>query len=252
MVQNKWDASLYDNKHNFVTNYGNSVLELLNPHPNETILDLGAGSGELTAKIADTALKTVGIDFSENMITQAKARFPNVEFYQHDAEKPFPFDYQFDAIFSNAAIHWMLNANAVAKNIATSLKSGGRFVFEMGGKGNVETIIKSIEHSASKFGINNLPIYNYFPSIGEYSSILENNGLRVTYAWLFERPTLLDGQDGLRQWIKMFRNSVLDQIAIDVQQDFFNSVEEYAKSKLYKDSKWYADYVRLRMIAIKE
>ena len=100
MVQNKWDASLYDNKHNFVTNYGNSVLELLNPHPNETILDLGAGSGELTAKIADTALKTVGIDFSENMITQAKSRFPNVEFYQHDAEKPFPFDYQFDAIFS--------------------------------------------------------------------------------------------------------------------------------------------------------
>lgn len=251
MSQNKWDANLYDSKHSFVTNYGNSVIELLNPQSHETILDLGCGSGELTATIANSAHKVTGIDFSENMINQSQTRFPHIEFQQHDAEKPFPFDYKFDAIFSNAALHWMLNADAVANNVANALKNGGRFVFEMGGEGNIATIIQSIKVAAEKFNLINLPIDNYFPSIAEYASILERHGLRVTYAWLFERPTLLAGQDGLRNWIKMFRNSVLDKLPEESHEEFFTLAEQFAKDKLYKDNHWFADYFRLRMVAIK-
>lgn len=251
MVQNNWNANLYDSKHNFVTNYGNNVIDLLEPKDSEVILDLGCGSGELTDKINNLSTKSVGIDFSENMIVQAKSRFPNLEFYQHDAEKPFPFDYQFDAIFSNAALHWMQNADAVIRNVSNALKTNGRFVFEMGGKGNIEIIIQAIDYAAAKFGLDKLPLYNYFPSIAEYSHILEKHGLKVTYAWLFERPTLLDGNDGLRNWIKMFRNNVLEKLQPEQHEEFFSLTESYAKPKLFKDGKWYADYVRLRMVAVK-
>lgn len=251
MIQNNWNANLYDSKHNFVTNYGNNVIELLNPQTYESILDLGCGSGELTDKINKLSTKAIGIDFSENMINQAQTRFSDVEFYQHDAELAFPFDYQFDAIFSNAALHWMHNADAVISNVANSLKNGGRFVFEMGGIGNINTIIQAIDFAAHKFDLNKLPLYNYFPSISEYSSIIEKNGMQVTYAQLFERPTLLDGKDGLRNWIKMFRNNVLAQLDEKDHEPFFALVEEFAKPKLNSDGKWYADYVRLRMVAIK-
>ncbi|MDD3265935.1 MAG: class I SAM-dependent methyltransferase [Burkholderiales bacterium] len=251
MVQNNWNANLYDSKHNFVTNYGNNVIDLLNPLSHETILDLGCGSGELTAKMNDLSTKAVGIDFSENMISQAKARFNDVEFYQHNAELPFPFDYQFDAVFSNAALHWMHNADAVISNVANSLKNGGRFVFEMGGIGNINTIIQAIDFAAQQFGLNKLPLYNYFPSIPEYSNIIEKNNIQVIYAQLFERPTPLDGEEGLRNWIKMFRNNVLEQINPENHEEFFKLVEEYARPKLYINGKWSADYVRLRMIAIK-
>lgn len=251
MALNKWDANLYDSKHNFVTNYGNNVLELLNPQPHETILDLGCGSGELTATIAATAQKVVGVDFSENMIAQAQSRFPQVEFYQHDAEKPFPFDYQFDAIFSNAALHWMLNAKDVAQNVVQALKPQGRFVFEMGGNGNIETIMQAIEFAAGKFDLANLPIYNFFPSLAEYAAILESCGLRVTYAWLFDRPTLLAGNDGLRNWIRMFRNGILEQLNPEHHEEFFQLAEQAAYNKLNTDGRWFADYVRLRMVAIK-
>lgn len=252
MASNTWDADFYTSKHNFVTNYGESVVELLAPQAGELILDLGCGAGELTAKIATSGAKVCGIDFAAEMISKAQAKFPELEFKQHNAELAFPFEESFDAVFSNAALHWMINAEAVIKNVAQSLKPGGRFVFEMGGKDNVAAIIQALERAADDFSLSKLAIYNYFPSISEYSSILERNGLRVKLAVLFERPTLLDGEDGLRNWIKMFRNSVLDKLEPSVHEQFLAKIEHYGQAKLLRDQQWFADYVRLRMIAIKE
>jgi trans-aconitate methyltransferase len=251
MTKNTWNANLYDSKHNFVTNYGNDIIELLNPQANEKILDLGCGSGALTAKIATMAKEVTGIDASREMIAQAKQHYPDVDFIVHDATREFPFTDKFDAVFSNAALHWMLDADTVAKNIAKVLKPDGWFVFEMGGKNNIKTIIKSIEYAASKFDTHNLPIYNFFPTISEYSTILEKNGFAVKYAALFDRPTPLDGEEGLRNWIRMFRNGVLENIDKSNHEQFFELAEEFARDKLYKDKQWIADYVRLRMIAIK-
>ncbi len=252
MASNTWDADFYTRKHNFVTNYGESVVELLAPQAGELILDLGCGAGELTAKIATSGAKVSGIDFAADMINKAQAKFPELEFKQHNAELTFPFEERFDAVFSNAALHWMINAEAVIKNVAQSLKPRGRFVFEMGGKGNVSAIIQALELAANDFNLTKLAIYNYFPSISEYSSILERNGLSVKFAVLFERPTLLDGEDGLRNWIKMFRNSVLDKLEPSVHEQFLAKIEHYGQAKLLHNQQWFADYVRLRMIAIKE
>ena len=252
MASNTWNADFYTSKHNFVTNYGESVVELLAPQAGELILDLGCGAGELTAKIATIGAKVYGIDFAPDMISKAQVKFPELEFKQHNAELPFPFEERFDAVFSNAALHWMINAEAVIKNVAQSLKPRGRFVFEMGGKGNVAAIIQALELAANDFNLTKLAIYNYFPSISEYSSILERNGLNVKFAVLFERPTLLDGEDGLRNWIKMFRNSVLDKLEPSTHEQFLAKIEHYGQAKLLLKQQWFADYVRLRMIAIKE
>lgn len=251
MAQNNWNASLYDSKHSFVTQYGNDVLELLNAKPEELILDLGAGSGELTAKINERARQAIGIDASADMVRQAKQRFPEVEFYQHNAEEQFPFDNKFDAVFSNAALHWMLNAEQVIANVAQCLKPNGRFIFEMGGKGNIATIIQAIEFAAHKMNITNLPIYNFFPSIGEYATLLEKHELNVVYAVKFERPTLLQGADGLRNWITMFRNPIIAGLTAEQKEEFFHYAESFAHDKLYVNQEWVADYVRLRMVAIK-
>lgn len=114
---NNWNADTYSSKHNYVTNNGISVLELMNPKSNEIIIDLGCGSGELTNKIAKSALAVIGLDISENMIIKAKHDFPEIHFIQHDAELPFPIYKPVDCVFSNASLNWMMNADAVAENI---------------------------------------------------------------------------------------------------------------------------------------
>lgn len=252
MAINIWDANFYDNKHKFVSEYGKDVIELLAPQSNEIILDLGCGSGDLTAKIANSAKKVIGIDFAKDMIDKASAKYPNIEFHQHNAECPFPFTEKFDAIFSNAALHWMLDTQNVVKNISTALKTGGRFVFEMGGKGNINIILEAIKEVGNKFQINTEEIFNFFPSIAEYATILESQSLSVKFAIMFKRPTILDGDDGLRNWIKMFRSEIVKQIEISNQEKFFCAVETAVRDKLYKNNSWIADYVRLRMVAIKE
>lgn len=251
MATNQWNAEFYNDKHNFVTNYGDNVVEILNPQANEMILDLGCGSGGLTAKIAEIASKCYGIDFSAEMIAKAQQDYPAINFLQHNAEQPFPFTEKFDAVFSNAALHWMMNAEAVIKNIAASLKPNGRFVFEMGGHGNVAQVLNAIQSAAYNFDLGELELINYYPKISEYSSLLERNGFKVTFAILFERPTLLDGEQGLQNWVRMFRNNVISSIPEEQQQEFLKQVDSNGRKFLYRGGKWYADYVRLRMIAVK-
>lgn len=251
MATNQWDANFYNDKHNFVTNYGDNVVELLNPQANETILDLGCGSGGLTAKITQIAAKCYGIDFSAEMIIKAQQDYPSINFSQHNAEQPFPFTEKFDAVFSNAALHWMMNPEAVIKNVAASLKTNGRFVFEMGGHGNVAKVLDAIQSAADDFKLGELALINYYPKISEYSTLLETNGLKVTFAVLFERPTLLDGEEGLQNWVRMFRNNVLNSLNEQQREEFLKKVDHYGRNQLYRDEKWYADYVRLRMVAIK-
>jgi SAM-dependent methyltransferase len=145
----------------------------------------------------------------------------------------------------------MMNAEAVIKNVAASLKPSGRFVFEMGGHGNVAQVLNAIQSAANDFKLRKLELINYYPKISEYSSLLERNGFKVTFAILFERPTLLNGEEGLQNWVRMFRNNVITSISEEQQQEFLKQVDSYGKDKLYRNGKWYADYVRLRMIAVK-
>lgn len=248
MLKNNWNPTLYESQHTFVWKYGEDLLKILSPQPGERILDIGCGTGQLTAQIA-TQATVMGIDADPTMIEKAQANYPHLEFAVADA-RSFQVDTQFDAVFSNATLHWIPEADTVIQRIHQALKSQGRFVAEFGGKGNVKAITEALTIATQEIGI---PMRNpwYFPSIGDYTTRLEKHGLEVIYAVLFKRPTpLTDGNTGLRNWLKMFASRFLPE-SIEQQNHVFDRVEQLLQPVLYRDGIWTADYQRLRIVAIR-
>ena len=198
MARAQWDAELYDAKHAFVWEKARGLLDWLAPGNGERILDLGCGTGQLAAEIAARGAHVTGVDRSPEMVAEARKKFPALRFVVGDA-RALPFGEAFDAVFSNAALHWIPEALPVVQGISRALKPGGRFVAEFGGKGNVESVVAAMEYGLEaldlpRHGAN--PWYN--PSIAEYSALLEKHGLEVRQASLFHRPTRLeDGKNGL-------------------------------------------------------
>ena len=146
----------------------------------------------------------------------------------------------------------MMHPEKVIWWVRQGLKHHGRFVFEMGGEGNVAQVLFAIEQAAKELGVSQLNIINYYPKLGEYTSLLEAQGFSVIDAKLIDRPTLLEGEAGLCNWVRMFRHDVLNKISEDQQIKFFQQMETIARPNLYQDNQWWVDYVRLRAIAIKE
>jgi trans-aconitate methyltransferase len=244
-----WDTNLYEDKHAFVWKYGEELLQLLNPQPSEKILDLGCGTGQLTEKIANYSTNVIGVDSSPMMIAKARENYPQLNFEVGDARE-FKVVEPVDAVFSNATLHWIPEAIAVIKHIRQALKSGGRFVAEFGGQGNVKAITSTLQEVLAAKGIYKENPW-YFPSIAEYSSILEAEGFDVIYAALVTRPTPLnDGDSGLANWIKMFATDYLHGLTESDQNSVISIVEERLKPALYKEGTWIADYRRLRVLAI--
>jgi len=249
----KWNAELYDNKHSFVFEYGENVLELLDIKKRERILDLGCGTGHLTQRIHERGGVVTGIDSSPEMIWQAKETYHDVDFEVADGTN-FHFDKPYDAVFSNATLHWILDADAVIKCVYDCLKPGGRFVAEMGGKGNMGKIMAATQKVLNAHGYNKLSGQNqwYFPSIGEYASRLEAAGFRVTFAAHFDRDTLLqDGRQGVAKWLNMFGPVYFEGIAPTEKEQILNEITDILEPDYNKNGEWYADYKRLRFIAVK-
>ncbi len=250
---NDWNSLLYQEKHAFVWHYGENLLQILNPQPNERILDLGCGTGQLTAKIAEAGAEVIGIDSASEMIEQAQQNYPNLQFQVADA-KNFQLPQPVDAIFSNAALHWIPQADDVISSIRESLKINGRFVAEFGGKGNIGLIVKALYNALENIGVKNAPNLNpwYFPSIAEYASKLEKQGFEVTYSQLFSRQTLLQDKDaGLANWIKMFCVNFFQGLSEEEKIMVIQDVEKHLKPKLYQEGNWFADYKRIQIIGIK-
>lgn len=254
MTNKNWDAALYEGKHAFVWEYGASLLELLSPKPGERILDLGCGTGQLTEKIAAKGAYAIGIDLAPSMIEKAKANYPQIEFAVADA-KNFQFAKPFDAVFSNAALHWITEPDAVISCVRDALKPGGRFVAEFGGKGNIKAIYSAISSVLEECGYANGEQINpwYFPSIGEYTTRLEQQGFDVTYAVLFDRPTPLeDGDAGMKNWIEMFASQLISGLSVEQKSMVLGEIDRRLKPILYREGTWIADYRRIRVVAIKE
>lgn len=247
----KWDTNLYDQKHSFVTRYGEDLLSLLDAKPGERILDVGCGSGHLTKQIADAGAEVTGLDSSPEMIATAQAAYPAINFLVADASD-FSFPKPFDAIFSNAALHWVERAEQAIICMSQALKPGGRFVIEMGGKGNIAGITTALEQAIRQLHGREVKATNYFPSIGEYSSLLENHGIEVVNAWLFDRPTKLEGgEEGMANWIRMFRRELLADLSDDEQRAVFAEVNAALRDNQFHDGNWFADYRRLRIVAFR-
>jgi SAM-dependent methyltransferase len=248
-----WDAKLYDDKHSFVWEKAKGVVELLAPQPGERILDLGCGTGHLTAEIAASGAEVTGIDRSPEMIAGALTQYPLLKFEVCDARE-IPFEDRFDAVFSNPALHWILEPEKVIGGVARALKQDGRFVAEFGGKGNIHRLVQAIGRACETLGIERTPEDRiwYYPSIAEYASLLEKHGLDVCQAALFDRPTRLeDGGKGLEAWLRMFAGFVLDPLPAERQEAFLREVEKQARVELFKNGIWELDYRRLRILARK-
>jgi len=249
----KWKPELYNEKHSFVYNYGEKLIELLDPKENERILDLGCGSGQLTFKISELAKKTIGIDKSAEMIADAKSKFPNIEFQVKDAEN-YKFDKKFNSIFSNATLHWVKNYKDSINSMYENLEDNGKIVVEFGGKGNVQTIVEQLRKSLKIRNYVSQSELNlwYFPSIGEYSTELESAGFKVIFAEHYDRPTeLADENSGIKDWISMFAESFFIGVSENHIEEIKNEVQESIKQKCLINGKWFADYKRIRIIALK-
>ena len=247
-----WNTNLYDQKHDFVSKYGEDVIALLNPVEGEDILDVGCGTGDLAALIAKQGATIIGIDSSKEMVEAAKQKYPHLHFEIMPAED-FSFEKKFDAVFSNATLHWVLEKEKAAQCIYNCLKPGGRLVAEFGGKGNVGKIIDALRTVLTDKGYPHAAAKKlwYFPSLSEYTGLLEKIGFRVTFASHFDRETPLKDNNGIGNWLQMFAKAYLLEVNSDAIPSIIKEVETKLKATNFKNGQWFADYVRLRIVAIK-
>lgn len=251
--QHLWNAELYQQKHAFVFHYGADVLQVLDPQPGERILDLGCGTGELTAQIAARGAHVLGVDASASMVEKARQSFPHLRFQQADARE-LGTEQPFDAVFSNATLHWIAEKEqpSVLMNVFAALKPGGRFVAEMGGQGNVQRILTAFSNALAAVGIGEPGSPNYFPSVGEYAGLLEMAGFSIAYMQYFDRDTpLADPETGISDWLAMFRGDALNALSVKDRHRVLSAVNDQLRSTNFHDGHWFADYKRLRFVAIK-
>lgn len=247
-----WDANKYTSDFSFVHQYGESVTELIDVDINSMLLDLGCGNGALSKALRDKGYIVKGIDASKELLDIARKNYPGIEFIQADATS-FSLQEPVDVVFSNAVFHWIDQElqQSMLKCVYNALKENGQFVFEFGGYGNNQLIHGALAKIFSEYEyIYKMPFY--FPTISEYTTLLENTGFRVRYAALFDRPTELKGENGLKDWINMFVKTPFSVIENeDIRETIIDKAVDDLRKVLYKDGKWYADYVRIRIKAIK-
>lgn len=246
----EWDANKYSSDFSFVHQYGNSVIDLIDNNC-KTVLDLGCGNGALSKAMFDKGYNVTGIDASKELLDIARENYPDIRFIEADATK-FSLEQPVDVVFSNAVFHWINKEyqQDMLKCVYEALKENGQFVFEFGGYGNNQLIHKALEKTFLEHN-HIYEMFFYFPTISEYATLLENAGFRVTYAILFDRSTELKGEDGLKDWIKMFVKTPFSVVNEDEKRKIMNEAVKDLRDVLYKDGKWYADYVRIRMKAIR-
>jgi trans-aconitate methyltransferase len=247
-MSDAWDSSLYDDRHSFVWKQVGDLIDLLDPKPGERILDLGCGTGHLTAQIAARGADTRGLDSSMSMIAQARQNYPKLKFALADARR-FRFEEPFDAVFSNAALHWVPDAGSVIAGVAQALKPRGRFVLEMGARGNIARVVAVLTAVLETAGYSPRNPW-YFPSAGEYATLLEQHGFEVEALWTIERWNKLEHPEkGLREWLEMFAGVWFEGVPEKARDGIVTEIESRLRPGLFCDGAWWADYRRLRLVA---
>ncbi len=248
-----WDAEGYNANFSFVWEFVTDLVTVLDPKQGERVLDIGCGTGQLTSAIAEAGGAVTGIDNDAGMVARAQQNFPGVHFEVMDA-RAMSFENEFDAVFSNASLHWMRPPTPVVAGISRALKPGGRLVAELGGKGNIASIVPVIRRCIADAGYGRPRPRSpwYFPDIPTYTALLKRQGLNTTMATLFERPTsLTGGPDGMARWLDMFAGSFFEKVPAHAQPGIVDAIVKELQPRLYHNGQWVADYVRLRIIATK-
>jgi trans-aconitate methyltransferase len=241
-----WSAERYAEHAGFVPALGAAVLDLLRPQPGERILDLGCGDGVLTRRIAETGAAVVAVDAAPDMVAAARARGLDARVMPGQS---LAFVREFDAVFSNAALHWMRPPEAVLAGVARALKPGGRFVAEMGGHNNTAAIMVALAAVLARRGLDARRLSPwYFPSAAAYREKLEATGFRVEQIAIVPRPTPLPG--AIEGWLDSFCDDFFDPLAETDRPAARAEIVALLQPILRDETgTWIADYVRLRFRA---
>jgi len=248
MTTQTWDPLAYERNGAFVHGLAGGVLEWLDAQPGEYVLDLGCGDGQLTRRIAESGAHVLGVDASAEMVSAARERGIEAE---HANAEELPFrDATFDAVFSNAVLHWVRNQDRMMQQVHRVLKPGGRFVAEMGGHSNVAAIHVAFTAVLERHGFGDCEKgINYYPSTAAYKERLTARGFCVEKIALIPRPTKLP-DSGMEGWLKTFRRGVLEGLPEDMRETVVQETVQLLEPALRDEAgNWIADYVRLRFVA---
>jgi trans-aconitate methyltransferase len=243
-----WDPANYARHARFVSDLGSPVLELLAPSPGDRILDLGCGDGALTKKLVDLGCEVVAVDSSAPQIEAARKL--GLDAHEMNAEA-LPFGEEFDAVFSNAVLHWIKNADPMIASVYRAIRPGGRFVAECGGYGCVQKVRTALVQALNRRGIEGeARVPWYFPTPGDYATRLERAGFRVDSIALIPRPTPLPGD--IIGWLETFAQSFLEGLPGPAREEYLQEVRAALEPQLRENNgTWVADYIRLRFAATK-
>jgi SAM-dependent methyltransferase len=247
-MNQSWNPTAYATDARFVFELAGDVVSLLAPQVGERILDLGCGNGALSRKLVDSGCQVVGVDASPEMVEAAVGAGLDARLMDGHS---LTFDGEFDAVFSNASLHWMKQPDRVIAGVRRALKRGGRFVGEFGGHGNIAVVMEAlrIELRERGFGFDDVSPW-YFPTDQEYRTRLEAAALRVGECRLVPRPTALSTD--LVAWLRVFARTFMEALPESDHDAFLADVSARCESRLRdRNGQWHVDYVRLRFTATK-
>ena len=247
-----WNPERYRRCASFVPELGRDLVDLLDPRPGERVLDLGCGDGTLTARLAERGCTVIGVDRSAAFVAAARRR--GLEVVAGDARRLHLTELpsgEFDAVFSNAVLHWIRQPVAVIRGVHRLLRRGGRFVAEFGGAGNIATVRRALHRALRRHGVDPVPRDPwYFPTAEAYRGLLETRGFAVPEMRLFARPTPVPGS--LTEWLRTLATPLLAGLDRATRRQVEAEVEAAAAPHLRAaDGSWTVDYVRLRFRAVK-
>jgi SAM-dependent methyltransferase len=247
-VDQRWNPEVYERNARFVSELGAPVVELLAPRTGERILDLGCGDGHLTERLAALGCEVVAVDASEEQVEAARRRGLDARVARAQA---LPFEAEFDAVFSNAVLHWVKDAAGAIASVHRALRPGGRFVAELGGAGCIASIRAAIGEALARRGVDADALDPwFFPGDGQYRSLLEAGGFAVRSIALFPRPTPLPGD--VTGWLETFAQPFLGSLPEGERAAAAGEIRELLRPRLFDPSRgWTADYVRLRFAAVR-
>lgn len=243
-----WDANDYGKNAAFVHGLASGVLDWLDAKPTESFLDVGCGDGQLTLRIASTGARVVGVDNSQEMLAAARSR--GIDAHEGSAES-LPFaDRSFDAVFSNAVLHWVYKQDAMMGEVRRVLKPGGRFVAEMAGHGNLAAVRVAFMTVLERHGCcDGEEGVNCYPTPKDYRQRLERHSFQVERIELIPRPTPLP-ESGMEGWLRTFRRGVLAEVPELLRDTVVRETAAMLVPVLRdEEGNWTADYIRLRFIA---
>lgn len=247
-----WDPVLYSNLCSFVPENGRELISMLNPREGERILDLGCGTGELSSKVAQAGADVTGLDASGAMIEAARRNYPDLTFIEDDAISHDP-DESYDAIFSNAVLHWITRQDSLLSSVRSMLRPGGRFVVEMAREGNINRIRNELFRALNEAGYppETLDPW-FFPSAESYGKRLTERGFSLRTMDRFEHSAVLDGDEGFHLWLTVFCQRILMVLDQAERKDLAETVKERLRDDRFDGKSWRLNYRRLRFVAVRE